>query len=149
MGVLRLTVQDRRFIIFLFVEKKTYKGKTLFCSLIKNTRISLGCGLTSSKPLLRANTSDPWVYKCLWAWAIIPEQSRAGEVLRLAEGMSKVRWLEYLILSTPGDFVEEDNAAHFCKLSPPHLNKSESASTLFKAGPIYDFSPSAHAKFIH
>ncbi len=148
MWVICLTVQERRFIISLFVQKKAYKGKKNFLLIDKNTRVSLGCRLTSPKPLLRANTSDPQVYKCLWAWAIIPEQSWPGEVLRLAEGMSKVRWLEYLLLSTAGVFVEY-NAAHFCKLSPPHLNKSESASTLFNTGPIYDFSPSAYAKFTH
>lgn len=53
--------------------------------------ISSGFCLTSSKLLLCATTSDPQVCKCLRAGSIIPEQSQAGEVLRLAEGMSKVR----------------------------------------------------------
>lgn len=96
MGVIHLKVQARRFIISLFVQKKCIKGKKdrlSFLLIDNNARqeVSSGFRLASSKLLLCATTSDPQVYKCLGAGAIIPEQSQAGEVLRLAEGMSKVR----------------------------------------------------------
>lgn len=64
MGVIHLTVQARRFIIFLIC----IKGEKVYFLPIDNNawkEFSSGFRLTSSKLLPCAYTSDPQVYKCL------------------------------------------------------------------------------------